>query len=122
MPKVHFFVTKNDQPLCLCHSTAIYGDDMEEALTETPMSKLLESFTGKYKVFKKQNGEQFSYIEMAWKCPVGVLNLKIWKIRGVQVFREEMVEFYIGFTLHGPVAFIHNIIPIENQQAVRDGE
>ena len=122
LPKVHFFVTKSDQPLCLCHSTAIYGDDMEEALTETPMSKLLESFTGKYKVFKKQNGEQFSYIEMAWKCPVGMLNLKIWKIRGVKVFREEMVEFYIGFTLHGPVAFIHNIIPIENQQAVREGE
>ena len=124
LPEVHFFVTKSDQPFFLCHSSAVtnYGDDMDVALTVTEMSKLLESFTGKYKVFRKKNGEQFSYIEMVWECAVEVLNLKIWKIRGVQVFREEKVQFYIGFTLHGPVAFIHNIIPTENPQDVCQGE
>ena len=110
LPKVHFFVTNETKEFYLCHWTDIYGDVEREA-PWAEMRKLLKSFTGNYKVVKKPDGEQFSRIEMDWKCAAGELHLTIWKIRGLKVFREERVEFYLGFSLHGPVAFIHNVLP-----------
>ena len=109
LPKVHFFVTNNSKEFYLCHWTDIYGD-VERDAPWAEMRRLLKSFTGNYKLKTKPNGEQFSSIEMDWKCAVGELRLTIWKIRGEKVFRQERVEFYLGFSLHGPVAFIHNVL------------
>ena len=120
LPKVHFFVTKPSEDCYLCHWTEIYGDGENQLVPSAEMRRLLQSFTGYYKLKQKPNGEQYSSIDMEWKCAAGVLRLTIWKIRGEKVFREEWVEFYLGFSLQGPVAFIHKVLPNTADRSVCD--
>ena len=84
------------------------------------MHKRLESFIGNYKIVRKADGDQYSCVEMQWECAEGVLHLKIWKIRGLMVFRNERVEFYLGFSIHGPIAYIHRVLP--SDEAEDDGQ
>ena len=116
-PLVHFFVARSDQPFYLCHCSGIFSDNENEDRFATEMHKRLErhkrleTFVGQYKLVRKANGDhQYSCVEMQWECAEGALLLKIWKIRGLPVFRNERVEFFLGFSLHGPVAYIHRVL------------
>jgi hypothetical protein len=107
---VHFFILKKGSPHYLCHWTEIFGDNASrEAALE--MSEKCEMFSGAYKVIQKADGGQSHLIEMNWESAMGELKLKIYRVRGIKVFRNEKVQFHLGFSVYGPEAYIVSIIP-----------
>ncbi|KAK7447467.1 hypothetical protein BaRGS_00040180 [Batillaria attramentaria] len=109
-PTVLFYIARNDKPFYLCHWSDIHdGDNMDAPPNENAMSNHLQLFSGTYKVFEKSGGDKFSRVEMQWKSACGLIQQKISKIRGKRVYRDGEVDFFLGFSLHGPVAFIHNV-------------
>ena len=126
-PKVHFFVARSSQPFYICHCSDIFSDSENEDKfagelhkPHLEMHKRLETFVGNYKIVRKANGDQYSCVEMHWECAEGVLHLKVWKIRGLMVFRNEKVEFYLGFSIHGPIAYIHRVL--QGDEGEGDGQ
>lgn len=124
-PRVHFFVAKSNPSLKLCHWTDIYGHDQddEEELkltaiaTRKEVSQMLEIFTGTHKINTSKKGWQYSHIEMEFSNQNGSFPLTISKIRGFTVLQETQVEFYLGFSLHGPVAYICRELPGDGEQS-----
>ena len=124
-PRVHFFVAKSDPTLKLCHWTDIYGhegDDEDIKLTaiatRSEVSQMLEIFTGTHKINTNKKGWQYSHIEMEFRYQNRSFPLTIAKIRGFTVLQEVQVEFYLGFSLHGPVAYICRELPSDGETRV----
>jgi tetratricopeptide (TPR) repeat protein len=110
---VHFFILRRGSPHYLCHWTEIFGDNANrEAALE--MSEKCETFSGVYKVVKKQDGGKTQHIDMSWQSAMGELNLKIYRVRGLKVFRKEKVHFHLAFSVYGPEAYIKSIIPSDD--------
>ena len=129
-PRVHFFVAKQSETVALCHWTEIFErkkkttgheDDLEqdseddgevEDKVTVTMHQKLEPFEGIYRESNQQGRHQHASIEFRfpphYRDRVDVGNLTVRHFKGEKVYANSTVKFFLGFSVHGPVAYIYH--------------
>jgi hypothetical protein len=123
VPRVYFFVSNATNKLPLCHWSEIYlqkskhvgsqqmEDDYEHSTVTTTMHQKLFPFEG---FFKEGTAETAPKVELKmpseYRRKIGS-TLTIHSTKGEKVYANALVRFYLGFSLHGPVAYIYEHEP-----------
>ena len=139
-PRVHFFIANSVSHFHLCHWTEIFelqpkkktdhtvyhpseeADEEEEEKDEeeeaddkvtVAMHQKLKSFRGNHTATRSEDGTKYYYsveLDMALhskKLPKKVI---IRAVKGEKVYRDATVDFYLGFSLQGPVAYVYRTV------------
>lgn len=134
-PRVHFFIA-NSPRFHLCHWTEIFelvakgkrcpgsvyhpleddeGEEMEEEegtedQVTNAMHHKLKSFRGSHKVSSSEDGSKTCYtveLDMGSYSKKLREKLIIRAVKGEKVYQDATVDFYLGFSLQGPVAYVY---------------
>ncbi|XP_070178374.1 sterile alpha motif domain-containing protein 9-like [Littorina saxatilis] len=135
-PRAHFFIASSKSKFHVCHWTEIFErkktarvhhyplEDMDEEdgeeeehdteeIVNVAMHQKLQSFRGIHKV-SADGAKGTVELNMALysrKLPETV-TIRAVKA-GKKVCVDAEVEFFLGFSLQGPVAYVHNLTPLE---------